>query len=97
MTKVFRVTIAKANVNQTGNTLQMFGYDATLFESVGFGKWGKETGVTIEAAIDETERQEAFLGIVADMLAVLGEQSAYMTTDGRFPCLVYADERVRLL
>lgn len=83
---VVRITIANIDAQTLARTLSPFGFSGTISQTLGFGEWGTEAGVTLESA---TNDQNDLLNVLADLLAVRGEQCAYVTFNGSQPSLLY--------
>lgn len=83
---VIRVTIANIDAQTLARTLAPFGFSGTISQTLGFGDWGTESGVTLESATTEVE---ALLNVLADLLTCRGEQCAYVTFNGATPSLLY--------
>lgn len=86
---VVRVTIANIDAQTLARTLSPFGFSGTISQTLGFGEWGTEPGVTLESATVDPHKPEGLLAIIADLLAVRGEQCAYVTFNGASPSLLY--------
>ena len=54
----------------------------------GFGAWGRETNVVLEIAEPHFDAVRKF---VCDLLTSAKQSCAYVTVDGRYPFLLYAD------
>ena len=83
---VIRVTIANIDAQTLARTLSPFGFSGTISQTLGFGEWGTEPGVTLESATTEVE---SLLNVIADILTMRGEQCAYVTFNGASPSLLY--------
>lgn len=83
---VVRVTIANIDAQTLARTLQPFGFSGTIANTLGFGEWGTESGVTLESATTDVE---ALLNVIGDILTMRAEQCAYVTFNGAQPSLLY--------
>jgi len=83
---IVRVTIANIDAQTLARTLSPFGFSGTISQTLGFGEWGTEPGVTLESATTEVE---SLLNVIADILTMRGEQCAYVTFNGASPSLLY--------
>jgi len=83
---VIRVTIANIDAQTLARALAPFGFSGTISNTLGFGEWGTESGVTLESATTEVE---ALLNVIADILTMRAEQCAYVTFNGASPSLLY--------
>ena len=88
MTHIIRCTIANIDAPTLAKAVSMFGYNGTITQSLGFGDWGTEQGVTLESATNDAD---GLLGVLADILSARGEQCAYVTYNGARPSLLYPD------
>ena len=76
---ILRATIANIDAPTLARTLAPFGINGTIVNSLGFGDWGTESGVTLETATDDSE---SVCNIIADILTVRGEECCYGTASG---------------
>lgn len=83
---VVRVTIANIDAQTLARTLSPFGFSGTISQTLGFGEWGTEPGVTLESATTDVPDM---LNVLADLLTAQKEQCAYVTLDGTQPSLLY--------
>ena len=83
---VVRVTIANIDAQTLARTLSPFGFSGTISQTLGFGEWGTEAGVTLESATTDVD---SLLSVIADILKTRGEECAYVTFNGASPSLLY--------
>lgn len=83
---VLRATIANIDAATLARTLSPFGINGTIVNSLGFGDWGTESGVTLETATNDVDD---VCNLLADILASRGEQCCYVTFNGARPSLLY--------
>lgn len=83
---ILRATIANIDAPTLARTLAPFGINGTIVNSLGFGDWGTEPGVTLETATNDVDD---VCNTIADILAIRKEQCAYVTFNGARPSLLY--------
>ena len=83
---VVRVTIANIDAQTLARALAPFGFSGTIANTLGFGEWGTESGVTLESATTDVSDM---LNVLADLLTARKEQCAYVTFNGAQPSLLY--------
>ena len=93
MTKVYRFTIAKATPKGFAEQAQNASLSGTITESLGFGEWGLEEGITVEMSGDSKE----ILSFFAHMVDVWGQECVYFTIDGKSPRLLWSGGRIEEL
>lgn len=83
---VVRATIANIDAPTLARALSPFGINGTIVNSLGFGDWGTEPGVTLETATTDVDD---VCNLIADILASRSEQYCYVTFNGARPSLLY--------
>jgi len=83
---ILRATIANIDAATLARTLAPFGINGTIVNSLGFGDWGTESGVTLETATNDAE---SVCNVLADILKCRGEECCYVTFNGARPSLLY--------
>lgn len=83
-----RVTIANVTAPCVAGSFQARGLSGTIFNTLGFGAWGVEPGVTIELA--GAQPADAIEDATRAVLAAAGESAAYVNT-GAVAFLLAAD------
>lgn len=88
--KVFKFVIATAELEDIAARLAKDDLAGTVWESVGFFEGELETGAVIEIAAGLIEENDLFL-LIPKILSDYSQISAYFTTDGQSPKLLFAD------
>lgn len=83
---VVRVTIANIDAQTLARILSPDGFSGTISQTLGFGEWGTEAGVTLESATNDPDN---VLSVVSDILRARGKECAYVTLNGASPSLLY--------
>lgn len=78
---IIRVTIANVSPQAAAEHFQSHKLNGTVSESLGFGSWGIEPGITVEFG-GGISLFDSIRHAVLALLHSLGEQAAYVVVDG---------------